>query len=254
MRKVLKTWVLFVVVAGLVLAACGGDDDDDSNAESGATTTTVAGATGAITVSAAASLTEAFTQDRDRFPDGEPGRDGDLQLRLVRHARDADPAGRARPTRSPRRTRPTWTSSTSANLVDGTPVVFAKNKLVIVTKPGNPKNVKTLADLADLAVVSLCGDTVPCGKYAAQILSDRRRDDPRDQRHAWSGREGDARRGDDGRRRRGDRLRHRRARRPATRSTRSTIPDDAERDRDVPDRDADGEHEQGDVAARSSTT
>ena len=73
MRKVLKTWVLFVVVAGLVLAACGGDDDDDSSAESGATTTTVAGATGAITVSAAASLTEAFTQIGTDFQKANPG-------------------------------------------------------------------------------------------------------------------------------------------------------------------------------------
>ena len=40
------------------------------------------------------------------------------------------------------------TKLVDASLVDGTPVVFAKNKLVIVTKPGNPKNVKTLADLA----------------------------------------------------------------------------------------------------------
>ncbi len=39
-----------------------------------------------------------------------------------------------------------------------------------MTKPGNPKNVKTLADLPNLGTVSLCGDTVPCGKYAAQVL------------------------------------------------------------------------------------
>jgi molybdate transport system substrate-binding protein len=58
----------------------------------------------------------------------------------------------------------------SANLVDGTPVVFARNKLVIVTKPGNTKHVRTLSDLSTVGVVSLCGDTVPCGKYAARIL------------------------------------------------------------------------------------
>ena len=62
------------------------------------------------------------------------------------------------------------TKLVDANLIDGQPVVFARNKLIIVTKPGNPKNVKTLADLATVGVVSLCGDNVPCGKYAAQIL------------------------------------------------------------------------------------
>ena len=49
--------------------------------------------------------------------------------------------------------------------------MFAKNKLVIVTKPGNPKNVKSLADLATVGIVSLCGETVPCGKYADQVLT-----------------------------------------------------------------------------------
>src|SRR6478735_9419513 len=57
-----------------------------------------------------------------------------------------------------------------ANLVADRATVFAKNKLVIVTKPGNPKHVKSLADLATVGVVSLCGETVPCGKYAAQVL------------------------------------------------------------------------------------
>jgi molybdate transport system substrate-binding protein len=58
----------------------------------------------------------------------------------------------------------------AAGLVDGTPVVFAKNRLVIVTKPGNPRNVMTLADLAKVGTLSLCGVTVPCGKYSAQVL------------------------------------------------------------------------------------
>ena len=49
---------------------------------------------------------------------------------------------------------------------------------MIVTKPGNPKDIKTLADLATAGTISLCVDTVPCGKYADQILHDRRRDDP----------------------------------------------------------------------------
>lgn len=55
-------------------------------------------------------------------------------------------------------------------LLDGSSSVFARNRLVIVTKPGNPKNVKTLADLANVGTVSLCAVEVPCGKYAAQAL------------------------------------------------------------------------------------
>ena len=88
--------------------------------------------------------------------------------------------------------------------------MFATNKLVIVTKPGNPKDVKTLADLADLQVVSLCADTVPCGKYAAQILPTAGVTIP--ESNVTRGQDVKATLGgsDDGRRRRGDRVRHRR--------------------------------------------
>jgi molybdate transport system substrate-binding protein len=51
------------------------------------------------------------------------------------------------------------------------PTVFASNLLTIVVRAGNPEKVKSLADLAKLDVVSLCGETVPCGKYADQVLT-----------------------------------------------------------------------------------
>jgi molybdate transport system substrate-binding protein len=54
--------------------------------------------------------------------------------------------------------------------VDGAPEIFARNRLLIVTKRGNPQRVDSIADLAGLNVVSLCGETVPCGKYAAESL------------------------------------------------------------------------------------
>src|SRR4029079_14251438 len=55
--------------------------------------------------------------------------------------------------------------------VTAEPTVFASNLLTIVVKPGNPKKVKSISDLPNLDVVSLCGTTVPCGKYADQILA-----------------------------------------------------------------------------------
>jgi molybdate transport system substrate-binding protein len=55
--------------------------------------------------------------------------------------------------------------------VTAEPTVFASNLLTIVVKPGNPKKVKSISDLSGLDVVSLCGETVPCGKYADQILT-----------------------------------------------------------------------------------
>ena len=161
-------------------------------------------------MSAAASLTEAFGKIGTDFSAANPGAtvtfnfgsSGTLATQIQQGA-PADAFASADPANIDHAASRRTSSTTGAT-------VFAKNKLVIVTKPGNPKHVKTLADLATVGIVSLCGETVPCGKYADQVLTDRRRHDPRRQDHARRGREGDARRGDHRRRRRRDRVRHRR--------------------------------------------
>lgn len=49
---------------------------------------------------------------------------------------------------------------------------FARNKLVIVTEPGNPKHIRTLADLARPGVIVVLAATgVPAGDYARQALA-----------------------------------------------------------------------------------
>ena len=57
------------------------------------------------------------------------------------------------------------------HLVAGTPQVFARNELVIVTKPGNPKHITSLSDLAHAGTIALCGTDAPCGKYAEEALT-----------------------------------------------------------------------------------
>ncbi len=52
-----------------------------------------------------------------------------------------------------------------------TPKVFARNTMAIAVKPGNPKSVRSIADLASLPYIALCGKTVPCGVYAASVLT-----------------------------------------------------------------------------------
>jgi molybdenum ABC transporter, periplasmic molybdate-binding protein len=55
---------------------------------------------------------------------------------------------------------------------EGTPQVFAHNKLEIVVAAGNPKGITGLADLAKPGVIYItAAPTVPAGKYALQILS-----------------------------------------------------------------------------------
>ena len=166
MRKLMRFCVPSVVMLGLVAAGCS---SSSSSKSSSTTTTTTSKASGTITVSAAASLTEAFTKIGADFKKANPnatvtfnfGSSGTLATQIQQGA-PADTFASA--------DEDNMNKLATASLVDGTPVVFAKNKLVIVTKPGNPKNVKTLADLPNLGTISLCGQTVPCGKYAAQIL------------------------------------------------------------------------------------
>lgn len=125
--------------------------------------------TGAITVSAAASLTEAFTQIGKQFEKRHPGTDVtfnfDASSALVLQIQGGAPVD-------------VFASADEANmdkLVDGgqvtaKPVVFAQNELEIATKPGNPEKIETLTDLADAGTIALCAAEVPCGKYADAAL------------------------------------------------------------------------------------
>lgn len=64
------------------------------------------------------------------------------------------------------------TTMQNAGLIDGTPRVFAHNRLEIAVEKGNPKGIHSLADLsrAGLTVV-LADPSVPAGKYAQQALA-----------------------------------------------------------------------------------
>jgi molybdate transport system substrate-binding protein len=125
---------------------------------------------GEITVSAAASLTEAFTKMGADFqkanPDATVSFNFAASSALVQQIQGGAPAD-------------VFASADGTNMqkllsgdqVTAEPTVFAANELAIVVKKGNPQKVDSLADLADVDVVSLCADAVPCGKYAQQALT-----------------------------------------------------------------------------------
>ena len=51
------------------------------------------------------------------------------------------------------------------------PKIFARNQMAIAVKPGNPLKIYSLEDFARAKYVALCGITAPCGVYAAQVLA-----------------------------------------------------------------------------------
>jgi molybdate transport system substrate-binding protein len=147
----------------LVLVACG------SGAQSGTSSSSGAPAGGKLVVFAAASLQKTFTDIGEEFKTDNPGwsvdftfaGSSDLVTQLTQGAK-ADVFASA--------DTKNMDKASKAGLVEGDPVTFASNTLVIVTAPGNPKKVASFADLAkpDLSVV-VCAPQVPCGSATKTV-------------------------------------------------------------------------------------
>jgi len=124
--------------------------------------------TGSITVSAASSLTEAFTQLGKQFQKQYPGTtvtfnfgsSSTLETQIQQGA-PADVFASADTTNMDK--------LSAAGDVAAKPIVVAHNLLEIAVAKGNPKKIKTLADTLKPGVqLVLCAATVPCGKFALQ--------------------------------------------------------------------------------------
>ncbi|HVS49882.1 MAG TPA: molybdate ABC transporter substrate-binding protein [Candidatus Dormibacteraeota bacterium] len=64
------------------------------------------------------------------------------------------------------------TTVEKAGLLNGSPQVFAHNRLEIAIAHGNPKNIHSLADLAKPGIVVVLADpSVPAGKYAQEAFA-----------------------------------------------------------------------------------
>lgn len=169
--------LLTAVLAVLTIAgaACGAGGGPGSHAPSADASRPdpggIAGSrlSGDITVSAASSLTDAFTEMGEGFESAHPDTDvtftfdssGTLSEQIVSGApvdvfASADEANMA--------------GLADEGLLAGEPTIFARNELAIVTEPGNPAAIDSLADLASAGVVALCSETAPCGRFATEAL------------------------------------------------------------------------------------
>ncbi|MHA7664275.1 molybdate ABC transporter substrate-binding protein [Mycolicibacterium sp. HS_4_1] len=155
MRKLMRA-VAVLVVAGAVcaLSAC-----DSGPKNSGPV----------INVYAAASLKGAFTALAERYQKDHPGADvqfnfagsSSLVEQLTQGAK-ADVFASADANN--------MTKAANAGLLAHAPANFAANTLVIVTRPGNPKQLGNFGDLARPGLnVVVCAAPVPCGTATRKV-------------------------------------------------------------------------------------
>jgi molybdate transport system substrate-binding protein len=124
---------------------------------------------GTITVFAAASLTESFTQLGQQFEAAHPGDTVKFSFGpssgLAEQITSGAPAD-------------VFASAAPANMDQvvsagdaSSPQNFAKNSMEVVTPPDNPGNVSSVNGLAKKSVkVALCQPQVPCGVVAAEVF------------------------------------------------------------------------------------
>ncbi|MDI1461579.1 molybdate ABC transporter substrate-binding protein [Catellatospora sp. KI3] len=153
------------LVAATALAGCGTDTPKPAASGGGG------GISGEVTVFAAASLTEAFTQIGKDFEAAHPGTkvtfnfggSSGLATQITQGA-PADVFASASPA--------TMKTVVDAGDAAGSPVVFARNQLVIAVPKFNPRGLTELANLGRPDVkVALCAEQVPCGAAARKALA-----------------------------------------------------------------------------------
>jgi molybdate transport system substrate-binding protein len=152
--KVLSPALLVVVI---VLAGCGGSG---SGEEQG----------GTLTILAASSLTDAFGQLGKTFEHQNPGTtvktsfgaSSDL-LAQIQHGAPADVFASA--------AEEEMNTAVKNGLVSGKPVVFVKNREVVMVPRDNPANIQSLEDLSKPGTkLVLAEEGVPAADYAVEIL------------------------------------------------------------------------------------
>ncbi|TFV62738.1 molybdate ABC transporter substrate-binding protein [Geodermatophilus sp. DF01-2] len=162
------TQVVLPLAAALVLAGCGGPSDDAAG-----TTASTRGAEldGTLTVFAAASLTDVFTELGEQLEQENPALDvrfnfaGSSALATqISQGAPADVFASA--------DEPQMAVVTDAGLAEGDPAVFASNVLQIAVPAGNPAEVGRLADFArEELALAICAPQVPCGAAAEDVFA-----------------------------------------------------------------------------------
>lgn len=149
--------VLAAVVLSLGLVACGGSDDSSGGGEE-------------LTVFAAASLTEAFTELGKKYEADHDGASvkfsfassSDLAGQIEQGA-PADVFASA--------DEPNMQKVVDSEMADGEPEPFAGNVLEIAVPKGNPGGVKGIDDFSEKDLkLAICDLEAPCGNAATKVF------------------------------------------------------------------------------------
>ncbi len=147
---------IVAVLIGLLLVATGcGSDTPDPSGDAG---------NGAVTVLAAASLTEVFEGLGPQLEDREVSFSFGSSTTLAEQAGNGAP-GDVLATAD----RAAMDLAVQNGAVSADPVQFATNQLVLAVPADNPAGIEGLADLAGTDWVR-CADEVPCGRVAVTLL------------------------------------------------------------------------------------
>jgi molybdate transport system substrate-binding protein len=150
--------VALFLAAVTILAACAGGRQGASNEDE-------------ILVSAAASLTDAFTEIKAVFEDQNQGIRVRLNLAgsatLSSQILEGAPADVFAPA-----SITNMIPVVDAGLTSAPPRAFARNDMQIAVPVGNPGGVTDIADFSDDdLLIGLCADGVPCGDLAREVLA-----------------------------------------------------------------------------------
>jgi molybdate transport system substrate-binding protein len=163
-----RALLVLPAAALLALTACGGSSSDDSGSSSSSSGGDL---TGTLTVFAAASLTDVFTDLGTQLEKDHPGlhvqfnfAGSDALATQITQGAPADVFASANEKQ--------MKVVTDAGLQAADPTTFAENVLEIAVSKGNPGHVTGLEDFgnADLTL-AVCAPSVPCGAAAQQVFT-----------------------------------------------------------------------------------
>jgi molybdate transport system substrate-binding protein len=156
-------------VAGCSSSSSSSSAPGASSSSSSPAASSSASATGTITVFAASSLKETFTQLGKQFETAHPGDTVKFSFgassTLATQITDGAPAD-VFASASPKNMTTVVSAGDASNPQD-----FAKNTAEVAVPPSNPANVTSVNDLAKSSVkTALCQPQVPCGVVAAGVF------------------------------------------------------------------------------------